>query len=120
MLVLTRRKDESILIGEEIVLTVRDIRLDGVRLDMTCPAGVALRLTGSPGAVGGDPQTGKDPAGPRVIGMDLPADQALRIGEVIKVTIEGLYFTDGLPTRLRLGIQAPREIPILREEIRGT
>ena len=107
MLVLTRKKDESILIGEDIALMVRDIRADGVRLDVTCPENTSLRTSGS------DAHTGPSPAH-----VDLATDQALLIGSDIQVTIEGLHFLAGQPKRIRLGIQAPREIPILREEIR--
>jgi len=121
MLVLTRKKDESILIGETIVLTVRSIRTEGVLFDVACPADVALRATGSDGAVpravaGGAPAA-KETAG-RAARVELSADQALLIGPDIRVTVEGLHFTEGFPTRVRLGIEAPREIPIFREELR--
>ena len=37
MLVLSRRRDESIVIGENIVLTIVDIRRDKVRLGIEAP-----------------------------------------------------------------------------------
>ena len=125
MLVLTRKKDESILIGEEIVLTVRDIRTEEVLFHIACPAGVALEATGSDAAAtqavtqgaASAPENVEQPTPGPTARVRLSADQALLIGRDIRLTIEGLYFTEGLPTRVRLGIQAPREIPILREEL---
>lgn len=37
MLVLSRQRDESIIIGDNIVITVVDIRGDKVRLGIQCP-----------------------------------------------------------------------------------
>ncbi len=120
MLVLTRKKDESILIGEEIVLTVRSIRAEGVLFDVACPADVALEATGSDGSVAQADAGGAaaNEAAGRTTRVEVSSDQALLIDRDIRLTIEGLYFTEGFPTRVRLGIQAPREIPILREELR--
>lgn len=37
MLVLTRKKDESIVIGDDIVITIVDVRGDKVRLGISAP-----------------------------------------------------------------------------------
>lgn len=42
MLVITRRKGESIRIGDDIVLTVAEVRGDKVRLAMTAPQGMSV------------------------------------------------------------------------------
>jgi carbon storage regulator len=42
MLVLSRQRDQTILIGDEIELTVVDIRGDKVRIGINAPAGVAV------------------------------------------------------------------------------
>lgn len=42
MLVLTRHRGESIIIGDDIVITVVDIRGDRVRLGITAPAPVPV------------------------------------------------------------------------------
>ena len=42
MLVLSRKKDESIVIGDNIVVTVVDIRGDKVRLGINAPAGTPV------------------------------------------------------------------------------
>jgi carbon storage regulator len=42
MLVLSRRKDETIVIGEDIRITIVDIRGDSVRLGITAPKSVPV------------------------------------------------------------------------------
>lgn len=42
MLVLSRKRDEKIMIGDDIVLTVVDIRGDKVRLGIEAPKEVAV------------------------------------------------------------------------------
>ncbi|MBL0927926.1 MAG: carbon storage regulator CsrA [Phycisphaerales bacterium] len=42
MLVLSRQRDETIMIGDDIEITVVDIRGDKVRLGITAPARVAV------------------------------------------------------------------------------
>ena len=42
MIVITRKKGESIVLGDEITLTVIEIRGDKVRLGVTHPKGVAV------------------------------------------------------------------------------
>ena len=42
MLVLTRRRDEAIVIGDGIVVTIVDIRGDKVRLGITAPTKIAV------------------------------------------------------------------------------
>lgn len=42
MLVLSRHRDESIMIGDEIVITVVDIRGDKVRLGIQAPTNVPV------------------------------------------------------------------------------
>ena len=42
MLVLSRQRDESIVIGDNIVVTVVDIRGDKVRLGIDCPTDIPV------------------------------------------------------------------------------
>jgi carbon storage regulator len=42
MLVLSRRRDESIMIGDDVEITVVDIRGDAVRIGITAPRSVAV------------------------------------------------------------------------------
>ena len=43
MLVLTRRKNQSIVIGDDIVITVLDSRGDGIRIGIDAPRGVKIQ-----------------------------------------------------------------------------
>lgn len=42
MLVLTRKKGEEILIGDDIVVTVIEVRGDSIRIGIEAPAGVVI------------------------------------------------------------------------------
>ena len=42
MLVLSRQKDESIIIGDDITITIVDVRGDKVRLGITAPKNVSV------------------------------------------------------------------------------
>jgi carbon storage regulator len=42
MLVLSRRKDESIMIGDDVEITIVDIRGDKVRLGITAPKNIPV------------------------------------------------------------------------------
>ncbi|WP_375389505.1 carbon storage regulator CsrA [uncultured Amnibacterium sp.] len=43
MLVLTRKKGERVMIGDDIVITVIDVRGDGVRIGFDAPRGVSIQ-----------------------------------------------------------------------------
>ena len=42
MLVLSRQKDESIMVGDEVEITIVDVRGDKVRLGITAPRSIAV------------------------------------------------------------------------------
>ena len=42
MLVLSRRRDESIMIGKEITITIVDVRGDKVRLGINAPPSISV------------------------------------------------------------------------------
>lgn len=42
MLVLSRTRDESIIIGDEIIVTIVDVRGDRVRLGITAPRSISV------------------------------------------------------------------------------
>ena len=42
MLVLSRQKDESIMIGDEVEITIVDVRGDKVRIGVTAPRSVSV------------------------------------------------------------------------------
>ena len=43
MLVLTRKPDERVLIGDDIVVTILDARGDGVRIGIDAPRGIRIQ-----------------------------------------------------------------------------
>jgi carbon storage regulator len=43
VLVLTRKAGEKILIGDDVVITVLDVRRDGVRIGIEAPHGVKIQ-----------------------------------------------------------------------------
>jgi carbon storage regulator len=43
VLVLTRKAGEKILIGDDVVITVLDVRRDGVRIGIEAPSGVKIQ-----------------------------------------------------------------------------
>lgn len=43
MLVLTRKKGERVMIGDDVVVTVIDVRGDGVRIGFDAPRGVSIQ-----------------------------------------------------------------------------
>ena len=62
MLVLTRQKDESILIGEDIEITVVDVRGDKVRLGIAAPRHITVHRKEVYIAIRGDaPDKAKKP-----------------------------------------------------------
>ena len=126
MLVLTRKKNTSVLIGPHVVLIVRSIRAEEVLIHVLCPPDLPVRTTGFrpsdarpvPRLAIAAPSMVREAGGTWSLApAEVRIDQALRIGEDITVTIEGLHFSDGLPTRVRLGIVAPRDVQIIRDEL---
>lgn len=61
MLVLSRHRDESIMIGDDIVITVVDIRGDKVRLGIQAPADVPVHRQEVYDAI--QREKGSDPSG---------------------------------------------------------
>ena len=43
MLVVTRKKGEKVLIGDDIVVTIIDVRGDGVRVGVDAPRGIRIQ-----------------------------------------------------------------------------
>lgn len=63
MLVLSRHRDESIIIGDNIVITVVDVRGDKVRLGIDAPTDIPVHRQEVYEAIQRERQTGKpDPA----------------------------------------------------------
>lgn len=43
MLVITRKKGERVLIGDDVVVTILDIRRDGIRVGVEAPRGIRIQ-----------------------------------------------------------------------------
>lgn len=62
MLVLSRHRDESIMIGDEIVVTIVDIRGDKVRLGINAPSSIPVHRQEVFDAIQREAQGGGEPA----------------------------------------------------------
>lgn len=60
MLVLSRQKDESIMIGDEVEITIVDVRGDKVRLGISAPRSVAVHRKEIYLAIQKEKQQGQD------------------------------------------------------------
>lgn len=90
MLILTRRIDESIKIGDDVTATVLDIRKHQVRFGVKAPQDVPVHRDDDYQAVG----------------------ESIRIGD--SVTVTAVAFQGN---QVRIGISAPRDVAVHREEI---
>jgi carbon storage regulator len=64
MLVLSRKKNESIVIDENIVITVVEVRGDKVRLGIQAPREVPIHRSEVHAAIQSEQQAASDQAGP--------------------------------------------------------
>jgi len=122
MLVLTRKKGESIVINDGVEVTVANILGDKVRLVVNAPDGIpvvqremfgATIPHGSPCTVRLDPHEAKSRGGSGSSFVFLRhRDEGIVIGDNVVVTI-----VDIRGDKVRLGIDAPTEIPVHRREV---
>ena len=121
MLVLTRIKDEAVLIGLDVVVTVREFGTDDVRLEIQFPASMAL--TGPQGAVAIEQvDGGTTPAGSSIAkrAVRVREKDLLRIGEAISVLVVRLpRGENGNLSKVRLGFDSPPDLRIDRQEVRA-
>jgi sRNA-binding carbon storage regulator CsrA len=122
MLVLTRYKEQAVLIGPEVVVTVREFGADEVLVEVVLPAGMSLQ--GPQGVIPTAPaEGGATPAGSPVAKgfVRLKEGDRLRIGAAIAVKAARLVSnTDGFSFRVRLGFEAPADVHIVRQEVSKT
>lgn len=109
MLVLSRKKDEVIMIGESIVVTVVDIRGNKVRLGFNAPQGVGIWRNEiyTPGNVRAPSKT----IGGMLV-LSRHRDEGIMIGDDVLVTV-----VDVRGDKVRIGIKAPRALPVHRKEV---
>jgi carbon storage regulator len=104
MLVLSRKKDEDIVINDTIIVRVIAIRGDRVRIGVGCPKEIPLRGKEVPEAT----QRQNDELW--VIGRRM--DESFVIGSDIIVTVIAIR-----GDRVRLGFEYPQEAAIHRREV---
>lgn len=114
MLLLTRRIGQTIYIGDAIRVTVHDRLRYHVTIGVIAPTHLVLHY--------GDAQLAPAvmPGGERLYLVTLLACEGLCIGEIELYVDFNIPFPKGDPRRerhVRVGITAPKEIPILREEL---
>jgi len=64
MLVLSRQRDESIIIGDDIVITIVDVRGDKVRLGITAPPHISVHRKEIYEAIKREADSGQRACGP--------------------------------------------------------
>lgn len=131
MLVLSRQRDESIMIGDNIVITIVHIRGDKVRLGIIAPPEIPVhrlevykaiqreRLGDSPCKPQPEPSVlasifskTPPPVRPGMLVLSRKRDESIMISDIIVITI-----VDIRGDKVRLGIDAPTEIPVHRQEV---
>ena len=81
MLVLSRQRDETIMIGDEIEITVVDIRGDKIRLGITAPTRIAVHRKEVYDAISDENEQAARVGGAELSGSDLAAlAQTIRPG----------------------------------------
>lgn len=122
MLVLSRKRDESIIIGDVIEAVIVDIRGDKVRLGIRAPAELSVHRGEVLQAISEDtrpttvsldslPQAGGTVDGPLLV-MSRRKNESVVINgniHVVVIEIRG--------DKVRLGIESPRDVPPHRREV---
>jgi carbon storage regulator CsrA len=128
MLVVSRQRDESLMIGEWIQVTVIDIRGDKARIGVIAPRCVPvhrkeiledLRLQYKLAQTGlANPQprptvsaNAAGPAGPTLV-LTRRRDESVMIGDDVEVTV-----IDIRGDKVRLGVNSPRGMAVYRKEV---
>ena len=129
MLVLSRHRNESVMIGDDVVITCQDIRGDKVLVHIAAPNTAFMYRSELPAFLkavpaGGDhdaaqPKVGDDAQDPNPDAVIPPntvvtrhRDQSFNIGDDITITI-----VDIRGDKVRFGIDAPQDIPVHRQEV---
>lgn len=108
MLVLTRRRGEKLILGDDVTLTVTGHRSRSVTLRVQAPAGTEVRLVGERGPSG----EGRTLACDGGVMVTIDTTCALRVGPHTSVHV--VPTPCGLP---RIGVRAPRSVRVMRQEL---
>lgn len=112
MLALTRRKDTAVLLGQDVLVTFRGFRGGQALLEVALPSGCSLR--GPNGPV--ETKPGSE-AGVSMGLIPLRKEDSILIGDDLKVMIIGVLTDGDTPCKVRLGIDAPSHVAVLRYEL---
>jgi len=122
MLVLSRKQNESIIIGDVIEVTVVEIRGDKVRLGVIAPAEIPVHRREVWDAIAREaPPTsqpieklvgpGQVPRGPMFV-LSRKKNESIIINDSITVVVVEIR-----GDKVRLGIESPKEVPPHRREV---
>lgn len=123
MLVLSRQLDESIIISDNIVVTVVDIRGDKVRLGVQAPQEIPVhrrevydaiqRENAQAGAVpAGLPTSGPPKGRGGMLVLSRKKNESIVIDNDITIVVVEIR-----GDKVRLGVEAPKEIPVHWKEV---
>lgn len=123
MLVLTRMRDESIMIGDDIEVQVVDIRSDKIRLRIVAPKHISihrkelydvikLENLKRPPVIEGDASVAQKRDGGGGLVLSRERGQIIMIGDDIEVMI-----VDIRGDNVRIGTTAPKNIKVHRLEV---
>lgn len=116
MLVLSRQLNGIIWIGDRIVVTVVEVAGNTVRLKTSAPLDVSIRR----GELSGSPQVDADCADEDVgeasggLVLSRKRGETIVIGDDIVITVLKIQGRN-----VRLGIEAPDDVPVHRKEVRA-
>jgi carbon storage regulator len=122
-LVLTRHRDQSIVIADEVEVRVVSLKADSVRLRITAPRSIpvhrrevydAIRSASSRSTPEGRDTAGRSPSGQGPGGLVLSRHrlESVMIGDDVEVVVAEVR-----PSAVRLRITAPRDVTVHRREI---
>ena len=112
MLALTRQKDTSILIGQDIIVTFRGFREGEAMIEVALPSSCPLR--GPQGPIETQPS---DETGVCMGLAYLKKGDSIQIGDEIAVQVIRMVCSGGLSPEVRLGLDAPSHVAIIRHEL---
>jgi len=119
MLVLSRKKDEKIIIGDDITLVVIEIRSDKVRLRIEAPTEISVhrsevyeKILLERGITSILEVTDQKSGGKGMLVLSRMKDEKIIIGDDITVMVIEIR-----SDKVRLGIEAPTEISVHRSEV---
>jgi carbon storage regulator len=118
VLILSRLRGETVVIGDDVRVTVADIRGHKVRLAVLAPCGTAVHREEVYRAIAEEIGGGPVPSGGDLSGvygnlvLTRKKDEKIRIADDVTVMV-----IEVRGDKVRLGIDAPREVSVHREEV---